>query len=309
VGLSFPPQLIAIPAFYLYAVALITPDFKLQRNHAAHLIPLAIGVAWYGAVRLWGSPLLLQPGPAYERELYARAIVKVLVMVPYFLAGRRQVRAFARTEKDHVSDFSHLRLRWLQTLLGVAYASVIVNLLDVAAGPRSSIWLLIPGIWLISLIALAYASLRASSVFAREVAFNKAECNCDPPEPEPIGDASKGRMSDEELAKQKERLTRALEREALYLNPELRLSDLGAALGIRPYRVSEILNRGLKTSFYDLVNRYRVAKAQELLASPVSAHLNLLGVAMESGFRSKSVFNEVFKKVTGKTPSEYRTRG
>jgi len=113
-------------------------------------------------------------------------------------------------------------------------------------------------------------------------------------------------MSDVELKRQKDRLLQVFEKQALYLNPELRLSDLGDALGIRPYRVSETLSRGLQTSFYDLVNSYRIAKAKELLASPDSAHLNLLGIAMESGFRSKSVFNEVFKRVTGKTPSEYR---
>ncbi len=27
---------------------------------------------------------------------------------------------------------------------------------------------------------------------------------------------------------------------------------------------------------------------------------------MESGFKSKSVFNDVFKKMTGKTPSQFR---
>jgi AraC-like DNA-binding protein len=122
------------------------------------------------------------------------------------------------------------------------------------------------------------------------------------------GDAHKGRLPDEELARQKERLIRVLQNQALYLNPELRLSDLAAALGLRPYRVSEILNRGLQTSFYDLINGYRIARAQELLSSQSSAHLNLLGIAMESGFRSKSVFNEVFKKMTGKTPSEFRIR-
>jgi AraC-like DNA-binding protein len=63
----------------------------------------------------------------------------------------------------------------------------------------------------------------------------------------------------------------------------------------------------MHTSFYDLINRYRVAKAQELLRSPTAAHLNLLGVAMESGFKSKSVFNEVFKKNTGLTPSQFRS--
>ena len=77
-------------------------------------------------------------------------------------------------------------------------------------------------------------------------------------------------------------------------------------MGVRPYRVSHILNQGLHTSFYDLINQYRIAKAQEILISPAAERLNLLGVAFESGFRSKSVFNEVFKKTTGRTPSQFR---
>jgi AraC-like DNA-binding protein len=301
--LSFPIQLMAIPAYYLYVVALTTTDFKLERKHALHLIPFAIGVAWYVATLIWGSPWLFQPGRSLDLELYARAIAKIAVMIPYFLAGRRAVLVFAREAKNHVSDISHLRLMWLRTLLAVAYASVLVNFVDVVAGPSSSIWLLIPGVWLMSLLALAYVSMRVSRMFAWEAECNKAERL--PDFPEQIGDP-KRRLSGLELQRLKARLLQVVENQALYLNPELRLSDLGEALGIRPYRVSEILNRGLQTSFYDLINTYRVIKARELLVSPDSAHLNLLGIAMESGFRSKSVFNEVFKKMTGKTPSEYR---
>jgi AraC-like DNA-binding protein len=145
-------------------------------------------------------------------------------------------------------------------------------------------------------------------MFAFEVQCEKAESRPDFPEVEQLNDLVRARLPDRELKRQKERLTQVLETQALYLNPDLRLSDLGTALGIRPYRVSEILSRGLQTSFYDLINSYRISRAQKLLSSPESAHLNLLGVAMESGFRSKSVFNEVFKKVTGKTPSEYRAQ-
>jgi AraC-like DNA-binding protein len=305
--LSFPTQLLAIPAYYLYVVALTTPDFEIQRRDVLHLLPFFFGTVWFLVVTLWGGPSLSRAGPAYDLELYARAIVKIAVMIPYFLAGRRVVLEFASEVKNHVSDISHLRLKWLRALLAVAYASVLVNFIDVVAGPHSPVWLLVPGIWLISLLALAYISLRVSSMFASEIQFNKADVLRDFPEPEQIADLSRGRLSDIELRRQKDKLTEVLEKQALYLNPELRLSDLGDALGIRPYRVSEVLSRGLQTSFYDLVNSYRIAKAQELLASPDSAHLNLLGIAMESGFRSKSVFNEVFKKVTGKTPSEFRS--
>jgi AraC-like DNA-binding protein len=296
---AFPLQLLAIPAYYLYVVALTTPDFSLRRKDAWHLVPFAVGVGWYLAILFWGDRSLFESSPAHEVELYARAIVKIAVMIPYFLAGRAAVVAFTRDAKDHVSDVSHLRLKWLRTLLAVAYASVLVNLVDVVAGPSSSISLLIPGVWLVSLLALAYVSLRVSTIFAGEVQTNRAESQRDFPMVVPMADPSKGRLSDTELRRMTERLREVLEKQALYLNPELRLSDLAEALGVRPYRVSEVLRHGLQTSFYDLINNYRVMKAQELLMSPDSAHLNLLGIAMESGFRSKSVFNEVFKKVTG----------
>jgi AraC-like DNA-binding protein len=145
---------------------------------------------------------------------------------------------------------------------------------------------------------LAYFSIRVSPVFASEThdrqtaSEQKKETN---------------RLPDEQLERQKERLIDVMENKQLYLNPELRLSDLAEALDIRPYRVSEILNRGLQTTFYDLVNGYRISKARELLLAPESAQFNLLGIAMESGFKSKSVFNEVFKKSTGKTPSQFRS--
>jgi AraC-like DNA-binding protein len=309
---SFPLSLLAIPAFYLYVKALTGPEFKIQPRHAVHLVPFLIGIAWYSAVWVWGSPALFELGPAYNRDRYIRVAVKVLVVIPYLILSRRQVGAFALEVKDHVSDISRLRLNWLSTLLMVAYCSLVVDALDVATGPGIPVWTLVPVVGLISLILLTYMSLRVSPLFAREAEQRKADAVQDipeipdTPEVEQAIDPRKGRLSDMELARQKARLSAMLEGNALYLNPELRLSDLAEALGLRPYRVSEILNHGLQTSFYDLINRYRVAKAQELLCSPASAHLNLLGIAMESGFRSKSVFNDVFKKVTGKTPSHFR---
>jgi len=309
--LSFPFQLLAIPAFYLYSVALTTPDFRLGRKHAVHLLPFAFGVVWYGAVLLWGGPSLFALGPALDRELYARTVVKLLVMIPYLILVRRQVQTFAREVKQHVSDTSPFRLNWLRTLLVLAGVSVAVDVLDVATGPSIPLWYLTPGVSLISLIVLSYLSMRVSPIFTSEVHRKQEESVPDVVLPQaeaeevPI-DASPGRLPDAELEKQKERLTGIVVAKSLYLNPDLRLSDLADAMGVRPYRVSQILNQGLHTSFYDLINQYRIEKAQELLTSPAADRLNLLGVAMESGFRSKSVFNEVFKKTTGKTPSQYR---
>jgi AraC-like DNA-binding protein len=281
-------QLLSISLLYLYVLAITTPEFRFEGKHAIHLFPFVFGFAWH----------------LYDQEPYFQIVIRVIVAIPYLILTQQQVNRFAAQSKDHVSDLSHLQLKWLRTLLISVYCVLAVDALDVVTGPDVPVWYLLPSVGLISLMTLAYFSLRVSPVFAREVQFQQADSTDDSPAPEEKKDTS--RLPDEQLERQKDRLIALMDNQAIYLNPELRLSDLASALGIRPYRVSEILSRGLQTTFYDLVNHYRVAKAQELLVAPDSAYLNLLGVAMESGFKSKSVFNDVFKKMTGKTPSQFR---
>jgi AraC-like DNA-binding protein len=71
-------------------------------------------------------------------------------------------------------------------------------------------------------------------------------------------------------------------------------------------KVSEVLSTRLKTNFNDLVNSYRVEEVKAKLISPQFSHLTIFGIALESGFASKSSFNRAFKKNTGFTPSEYK---
>jgi AraC-like DNA-binding protein len=277
---SFSVQMLGIPTFFLYVKALTTPNFRLERKHAAHLIPFVIGLA------LIGQPHLIQ------------IAIKIVILLPYLILAHLQVRAFANESKDFMSDLTLLHLNWLRTLLIGVYAITGVDTLDVITGATLPVWILLPSVALIGLMTLAYFSLRVSPVFA-QVTLDETSASEQKKETNPLPDV--------QMERQKERLIEVLEKKQLYLNPELRLSDLAEALDIRPYRVSEILNRGLQTTFYDLINGYRVSKARELLLAPDSAQFNLLGIAMESGFKSKSVFNDVFKKSTGMTPSHFRS--
>jgi len=68
------------------------------------------------------------------------------------------------------------------------------------------------------------------------------------------------------------------------------------------------LNTGFGENFYAFVNRYRVEEAKQLLTTRVKA-LSMLGIAYEAGFRSKTTFNNAFKKHTGLSPSQYVARG
>ena len=91
-----------------------------------------------------------------------------------------------------------------------------------------------------------------------------------------------------------------------YLNPELSLSTLAIDLKIPRGQLSQLINDGIGENFYDFINKYRVDEVKKLMSDPEMAHFNLLGLAFEAGFKSKSTFNLIFKRFTGLTPTEYR---
>ena len=57
------------------------------------------------------------------------------------------------------------------------------------------------------------------------------------------------------------------------------------------------------------MNSYRVEEFIALAKKDTDKNFNLLGLAFEAGFNSKSSFNQVFKKFKGKTPSEFLSWG
>lgn len=96
----------------------------------------------------------------------------------------------------------------------------------------------------------------------------------------------------------------------LYLDPDLSLDKLSAAIGESKYHVSEALNMYAGKSFYQYINEYRISRAMEIMTSIHQKNLpvNILMIAFECGFKAKSSFNTYFKKITGETPSAYLSK-
>ncbi|RKX72148.1 MAG: hypothetical protein DRP49_09280 [Spirochaetes bacterium] len=92
-----------------------------------------------------------------------------------------------------------------------------------------------------------------------------------------------------------------------YRNEELRLSDLACSTGYSSNTISMVLNLHQHENFYQFVNRFRIEDVKKTLSDPDRASESILRIAMDSGFRSKSTFNTVFREITGKTPSQYRS--
>jgi YesN/AraC family two-component response regulator len=113
-------------------------------------------------------------------------------------------------------------------------------------------------------------------------------------------------LSDSRIKEIITKVLEAMDIEKLYQEPELTLQELSARLKFPSHQVSQAINEGMKKSFYDLVNGYRVDEARRLLLDSKNRNFTILSVGFEAGFNSKTTFNTVFKKFTGQTPTEYR---
>jgi len=107
------------------------------------------------------------------------------------------------------------------------------------------------------------------------------------------------------IERYKHQLEELMSEEKPYLNPELTLRLLAEKMKIPPNQLSQLLNEGFDKNFSEFVNSYRLESFKLNVANPSLQHLTILGLAYESGFNSKTVFNTYFKKMMGKTPKAY----
>ena len=106
----------------------------------------------------------------------------------------------------------------------------------------------------------------------------------------------------------KVRLQDEMEKNALYLDSELRLKDLASRLSISRHHASQIINESFGVSFYEYVNQFRIQEAKKLLEDMDSNDLNITDIAFKSGFNNRVSFYNTFRKHFGVTPSEYRNK-
>ena len=113
-------------------------------------------------------------------------------------------------------------------------------------------------------------------------------------------------LNDEKAAQIFTRLKIYMVEEKPFLKEDLSLAMLAGDLGITANQLSQVINQKSGSNFFNFINGYRVAAVKNKFKDPAMAHYSILSIAYDSGFRSKSSFNKIFKETTGQTPLQYR---
>ncbi|WP_335975018.1 helix-turn-helix domain-containing protein [Gaetbulibacter jejuensis] len=112
-------------------------------------------------------------------------------------------------------------------------------------------------------------------------------------------------LSKDQIAHCKTAILDLMKNEECFLDTTLSLRTLADKIDIHPNHLSWLLNASFKKNFNDFINTYRLEYFKSIALKPEFKHITILGLAYDSGFNSKSVFNTFFKKTEGITPSKW----
>jgi len=102
------------------------------------------------------------------------------------------------------------------------------------------------------------------------------------------------------------KLNSLMEKDKVFLNPELTLTKLSTIMGIPSKQLSQVINQIENKNYSEYIAIYRVEEAKKLLRSKKYKDYKIAAIAYESGFNSISSFNMAFKKQTNTTAIKYR---
>ncbi len=298
---------IAAPALYLYVKSVLYSDYDSIKQEWKHAIPVLLFpiflVALYhnlGEKALWDAKTdfdILFNNPFFHGYIMARHAVFIF----YGGLSIRLLHKYREKIQESFSDIEKIDASWLKILV-MGFVSIWVYyfvayllhfIIDMSTvgdivGKGSNY------LTFIFINTLVFYSLMNTNMFKGiKKGSDDGAANL-----EPVNLLDKHHIS---------ALTRAMENDKLYLNPEITLEQLAAHTRIAVRNVSTVINRNFEKNFFEFINYYRIEHAKKLLSGSDEG-VSMLDIMNDSGFNSKSSFNRFFKKYAQMTPSEYRKR-
>ena len=101
------------------------------------------------------------------------------------------------------------------------------------------------------------------------------------------------------------RIIYLMEREKLYMDPDISLDSIAKLTGENKVTISGIINKCYGKNFNTFVNSYRVKEMKHRLCDPENS-MSIMDIGLDSGFNSIASINRVFFRFENMSPLAYR---
>ncbi len=291
---------------------LVTPAFRLAYPPLVYLV--VRGVMMAGPALRWRDwphvlPFLAALALTPQINLVEHA-ARISLFV-YSAAALLLMHRFHRATRDTRSDARTIQLNWMVAMIAFYVVDGVFDILRMDAhwlhpywpwlGTQSAYVFQI-GISLVFVCVLVVLAVQHARLFAglddRELEGWDAD-----PASQPLVDG----MADERASADFQRLEGVVRGEALYTEPRLTRREVATACGLSEKAVTLAIKSATGRNFNDYINALRIEDVCAMMREDVrtGSRQRVIDLAYTAGFSSKSVFNAVFKRETGRTPSAY----
>ena len=260
----------------MYPTEAVRPGWLTFRTGLWQVLPMYVLVGLDYLIPLSLRPLI---------ALYPFALIPLLIT---------HVRTYKNWCEENFSTLDAFDVQWIVhylwmvALVGVNYIFICVT--QAPARGFTQLWFTI-AMFAYSTEQILYRKDPWEMVRGREKAREPAPEAITEPAPSP------------ENSELRQKLDRWMEEEKPYVNPAFQLSDLGAVLPMNRTYLSHFIKAEYGCTFYQFVNRYRVAEAKRLKLEQPDLKMN--EIAARCGFSSRTVFSNVFTREEGVSPREW----
>ena len=289
---------------WLYVRTLLRPE-KSFKNIWLHFIPFGIVFLYSTILAMFKSDEVIaefnrmvkllemnQSGLDITEVIYM--IVLVSINIFYLVRSVKITNSYNKQLKENLSTIDNLTVNWVKKFQNLWIALFIIPLTIFFINDlyrfTEHLTLGYLTVFTFVLLSIVFNFFLLEQVYKPVSFFQKNTV--------PDLSDSKNEQQDQFV-----KLKTLLEEKQYYLDDELSLSQLATYMDLKSSEVTEIIKSSPYENFYDLINSYRVeAVKKELLESKEQ----IIQLAYQNGFRSKSTFNKIFKEKTGMTPKAYR---
>ena len=238
---------------------------------------------------------ILGPKESFQKILHIiTGIMFGLQLLPILIVGISKIYTYEKLIDKYYSDTDNKSLRNVKIMLIMFIVASIFSLIANYVGKsyfyHSKFLLIMPSLLFSTLLfALSYIgyNLQYSAMDLEEIHSGDDDAN----------------ISEDDSMDLQQLIIDLMERDKMFLQQDLKLSDMTAKLGTNRTYVYNTINIDMGMSFSDFVNKYRVEYSKQLLLD--NSEMSMQEIASKSGFSSESAFYRNFKLVMGSTPYQW----
>ncbi len=314
-----------LPVLFYHLVCRLTrlrPDERFPKWH--YLLPaLVFTVALLWSLPHWGNLMSLVPQPGNTDThlllpdlFYYAAFLRMVLILAYAVPSVVRIRRYQREAGNYSSDEYRISLRWLLILVVIFGIQIIITMGISLYGGKSG---LMTSPLIILLIALLMWQM---TLMAYNILNGNFELVANGRKPQPAACAeeavAEGQGTEEERGGNggagakvlpvapadafRQQLEAYIDKNRLYLKPDLRITDLVAPLGTNRAYLSAFINETYGMNFCRFINAYRLKEYERLRADEKNKSYSNAELAFWAGFSNAvSLYRTItYQKERGK---------